>query len=182
MPAAKILIIEDEPTVRVGLEDNLKFEGYQIVSSDNGITGLEVFEKENPDLVILDVMMPGLDGLEVCKRIRQLKQNTPIIMLTAKCSEVDKVLGLEMGADDYLTKPFGVRELFARIKALLRRSSLSNNGNAPEELTEISFGVNRIDFIKMRAYKNEEEVGLSAKEFELVRFLAMRPDQPVKKR
>ena len=117
-----ILVVEYEPTVRVGLEDNLKFEGYEVVSGDNGHTGVELFKEHKPDLVILDLMMPGIDGLEVCRQIRAMESATPIIMLTAKGSEVDKVVGLELGADDYLTKPFGMRELFARIKALLRRS------------------------------------------------------------
>jgi DNA-binding response OmpR family regulator len=179
----KILIVEDEQIVREGLEDNLKLEGYQVVARDNGVDGLEAFEKEQPDLVILDLMMPRLDGFEVCRRIRQSKQSTPIIMLTAKCNEVDKVVGLELGADDYLTKPFGMRELFARIKALLRRAQSVAAGEGEEEKAgakeELSFGDVVIDFRTYRARKGDQELILSAKEFELIRYLATQPDVPV---
>lgn len=178
----KILVIEDEDAVRVGLEDNLSFEGFTVLSSDNGVSGLELFKKESPDLVVLDVMMPGLDGLEVCKQIRQMRPSTPIIMLTAKCSEVDKVVGLEVGADDYLTKPFGMRELFARIKALLRRSTQLNteeNEDGEVEVAELQFGDVYIDFRSYRARRGDAEISLSAKEFELLRYLANRPDVPV---
>lgn len=177
-----ILVIEDEPTVRVTLEDSLKLEGYRVLSSDNGLSGLDVFKQETPDLVILDVMMPGIDGLEVCRQIRVHNRATPIIMLTAKCSEIDKVVGLELGADDYLTKPFANRELFARIKALLRRSALNKPAPAPEsngENLELSFDDVVVDFKTYRARKGGEEIILSAKEFELLRFLSMQPDIPV---
>ncbi|MFN8389017.1 MAG: response regulator transcription factor [Bdellovibrionota bacterium] len=179
----KILIIEDEGAVRTGLVDNLAFEGYQVVFSDNGISGLEVFESEKPDLVILDVMMPGLDGLEVCRRIRAAQNPTPIIMLTAKCSEVDKVVGLELGADDYLTKPFGMRELFARVKAVLRRYQLLKDTAVKPEpeasSDELAFGDVEIDFKTYRARRSGKEILLSAKEFELLRFLSRQPDVPV---
>jgi len=181
--AAKILIVEDEPTVRTGLEDNLNFEGYRVVACDNGISGLESFEKEKPDLVILDVMIPGMDGLEVCRRIRAVQASTPIIMLTAKGTELDKVLGLEIGADDYLVKPFAIRELFARIKALLRRASFGGNGikslKSHIELEEVAFGDVSVDFRTYRAKKGDSDLALSAKEFELLRYLAARPDVPV---
>ncbi len=177
--AAKILIIEDEGAVREGLVDNLRFEGYEVLCSENGASGLEVFVAEKPDLVILDVMMPGLDGLEVCRRIRAVESNTPIIMLTAKCSEVDKVVGLELGADDYLTKPFGMRELFARVKAVLRRyQAEAKPGKVPTE-DELKFGEVTVDFRTYRARRSGEELTLSAKEFELLRFLASQPDVPV---
>lgn len=184
--STKILIVEDEPTVRLGLEDNLAYEGYQVVSCDNGLAGLETFKNEKPDLVILDVMIPGVDGLELCRQIRAVAKNTPIIMLTAKGTEVDKVVGLEIGADDYLTKPFAMRELFARIKALLRRSKLSGesaNGaetNGHAQVTELTFGAIIVDFRTYRAKRNNgDEIELSAKEFELLRFLASQPDIPV---
>ena len=180
----KILVIEDEGTVREGLVENLRFEGYDVIWRDNGISGLEAFENEKPDLVVLDVMMPGLDGLEVCKRIRSAERVTPIIMLTAKCSEVDKVVGLELGADDYLTKPFGMRELFARIKVALRRTDFLGSSATPVEAErpqadELSFADVHIDFKTYRATKAEQEVLLSAKEFELLRYLAGQPDVPV---
>ncbi len=180
---AKILIIEDEPLVREGLVESLSIEGYLVVSTDNGTNGIEMYESECPDLVILDVMMPGVDGLEVCRRIRQSSGYTPIIILTAKCNEIDKVVGLELGADDYLTKPFGMRELFARVKAILRRNS--HNDNKPElesrvsnEL-ELSFSDVRIDFKSYRAKKGKIELNLSAKEFELIKYLYNKVDVPV---
>lgn len=179
----KILIIEDEGAIREGLVDNLRFEGYTVLCSDNGLAGLEAFEVEKPDLVLLDVMMPGVDGLEVCRRIRATASHTPIIMLTAKCSEVDKVVGLELGADDYLTKPFGMRELFARVKAVLRRSQVlkdttqrPDGSSSPDEL---SFGEVTVDFRTYRAKRGSDEIVLSAKEFELLRYLASQPDVPV---
>lgn len=180
----KILVIEDEGPVREGLVENLKFEGYEVIWRDNGVSGLEAFESEKPDLVVLDVMIPGVDGLEVCKRIRASAQFTPIIMLTAKCSEVDKVVGLELGADDYLTKPFGMRELFARIKAVLRRAEALNggaegSGEEPALADELNFGDVIIDFRTYRARRGEEEIVLSAKEFELLRYLAAQPDVPI---
>lgn len=180
-PAPKILVIEDDENVRVGLVDNLSFEGYKVSSAGDGIRGLEVFQQESPNLVILDLMMPGVDGLEVCRRIRALGSNIPIIILTAKCSEVDKVVGLEIGADDYLTKPFGMRELFARVKALLRRSSAQLKSGAEQkgELSELKFGDVEVDFRAYRARRGSRELTLSAKEFELLRCLASQPDVPV---
>lgn len=179
----KILVIEDEPSVRIGLEDNLRFEGYTVVSAGNGIDGIELFKNENPDLVILDVMMPGLDGLEVCKQIRLLNGSIPVIMLTAKCSEIDKVVGLEIGADDYLTKPFGMRELFARIKAVLRRVRVAepdpDDDDEDSAMAALSFGKVNVDFRSYRALRDGKEIVLSAKEFELLKFLASQPDIPV---
>ena len=179
----KILIVEDEGAVRAGLVDNLALEGYKVVAADNGVEGLEAYKREEPDLVILDVMMPGLDGLEVCRRIRALEKGTPIIMLTAKGSEVDKVVGLEVGADDYLAKPFGMRELFARVRALLRRCrSLNPEQTAPKSngaLEELHIGDVAVDFRAYRARRGDQEIFLSAKEFELLRYLASRPDEPV---
>ena len=174
----KILLIEDEEGVREGLVENLRCEGYDVVTRDNGLAGLEAFEQESPDLVILDVMMPGVDGLEVCRQIRALGKQTPIIMLTAKCAEVDKVVGLEIGADDYLTKPFGMRELFARVKALLRRSQIGPE-QASELIGTLQVGRVVIDFRAYRAQKDGEDLVLSAKEFELLKFLASHPDIPV---
>ena len=176
----KILVIEDEDTVRAGLLDNLAYEGYEVIASGDGLEGLSAFEVEYPDLVILDVMMPGLDGLEVCKRIREIRASTPIIMLTAKCSELDKVVGLEVGADDYLTKPFGMRELFARVKALLRRvGELNREIIENEQKAELSIGDVTVDFVAYRAKRGDEEIDLSVKEFELLKYLSERPDIPV---
>ena len=177
----KILVIDDESAVRQGLVDNLAFEGYKVLSSDNGSEGVNIFESEKPDLVILDLMMPGMDGLEVCKKIRVISNSTPIIMLTAKSSEVDKVVGLEIGADDYLTKPFGMRELFARVKAIFRRNQVLTDtiNESGESKDEVIFSDVHIDFKTYRAKKGETEVVLSAKEFELLRYLISQPDIPV---
>ena len=118
---SKILIVEDEHQMRLGLKDNLEFEGYEIDEAKDGHEGLQKIIENNYHLVILDVMLPKLSGFDVCKKVREKKNQTPIIMLTAKGEEIDKVLGLELGADDYITKPFSLRELLARVKAVLRR-------------------------------------------------------------
>ncbi|MCC6221571.1 MAG: response regulator transcription factor [Deltaproteobacteria bacterium] len=176
----KILLIEDEEVVRLGLEDNLRCAGYTVIACGNGRKGLEEFSKSPHDLVILDVMMPEMDGLEVCRQIRALGRQTPIMMLTAKCSEVDKVVGLELGADDYLTKPFGISELCARVKALLRRANaLPTNENATSPCQRLRIGEVSIDFKAYRATRGKREIILSAKEFELLRYLASQPDVPV---
>ncbi len=177
----KILIIEDDQSIRESLKDGLTLEGYEVLCCENGSLGLETFDSEKPDLVILDLIMPEIDGLEVCKRIRAKADSIPVIMLTAKDNEIDKVVGLELGADDYLTKPFGMRELAARIKALLRRSAPAQPKE--EELSEIEFSGVRIDFKSYRAWKKEDssetEFSMSAKEFEIIKFLAKQPDVPV---
>ncbi|HTD56288.1 MAG TPA: response regulator, partial [Silvibacterium sp.] len=117
----KILIVEDEPNMVAGLRDNFEFEGYKVITAGDGVEGLQKALDESPDLVVLDVMMPRMSGLEVCKQLRAKRATLPIIMLTARGQEVDKVVGLELGADDYVTKPFSIRELLARVKAILRR-------------------------------------------------------------
>src|SRR4030088_2712606 len=119
----RILIVEDEPNRVAGLRDNFEFEGYDVITAPDGVAGLERALKEAPDLVILDVMMPRMSGLDVCKQLKAKRPSVPIIMLTARGQEVDKVVGLELGADDYVTKPFSIRELLARVKAVLRRAS-----------------------------------------------------------
>ncbi|MBL7662917.1 response regulator transcription factor [bacterium] len=182
--ATKILLIEDEEVVRLGLEENLKCEGYEVISCENGRLGLEAFQAQNPDLVILDVMMPEMDGLEVCRNIRSSRDDIPVIMLTAKCAEIDKVVGLELGADDYLTKPFAIRELIARIKAVLRRAKARPQQESATPTTEkpveqLNFGVVEIDFKSYRARRGQQELELSAKEFELLKFLAKNEDIPV---
>ena len=117
----RILIVEDEPAMVAGLRDNFEYEGYEVISADDGVSGLDRALADDPDLVVLDVMMPRMSGLEVCKQIKAKRPSIPIIMLTARGQEIDKVVGLELGADDYVTKPFSIRELMARIKAVLRR-------------------------------------------------------------
>src|SRR5262247_4038722 len=123
MGTTKILIVEDEPNMVAGLRDNFEFEGFQVATALDGVEGLEQALRISPDLVILDVMMPRMSGLDVCKQLKAKRPSIPIIMLTARGQEVDKVVGLELGADDYVTKPFSIRELMARVKAVLRRAS-----------------------------------------------------------
>ena len=122
--APKILVVEDEPNMVAGLRDNFEFEGYKVITARDGVEGLQKALEESPDLVVLDVMMPRMSGLEVCKQLRAKRGSIPIIMLTARGQEVDKVVGLELGADDYVTKPFSIRELLARVKAVLRRTAV----------------------------------------------------------
>jgi DNA-binding response OmpR family regulator len=133
MGVTKILIVEDEPNMVAGLRDNFEYEGF--VTALDGVDGLERALKDSPDLVILDVMMPRLSGLDVCKQLKAKRPSIPIIMLTARGQEVDKVVGLELGADDYVTKPFSIRELLARVKAVLRRTQ-----TLPKEMDRYAFG------------------------------------------
>ena len=163
---AEILIIEDEEGILMPLEDNLRLEGYEVESARDGAEGLALAAEGRFDLIVLDIMLPKLDGFEVCKRLRQDRIMTPILMLTAKSQEVDKVLGLELGADDYMTKPFSSRELLARIKAILRRA---DRPSGAEEA--IRFGDIEIDFVKYEARKGGVPVPLTALEFSLLRFL-----------
>jgi len=165
---ALICIVEDEPGVRSGLTLNLELEGFKIVSAQDGEEGLEVIRKSRPDLIILDVMMPRKDGFQVCKELRNAGDSTPIILLTAKSREVDKVLGLDLGADDYLAKPFGMAELMARVKAILRRAQPT------KEVEQIHFGDVVIDFKAYQAQRASEPLDLSAREYRLLRYLIAR--------
>jgi len=165
---AKILIVEDEPSMRMGLKDNLEFEDYEVDIAVNGEEGLEKIRNNKYNLVLLDVMLPKLSGFDVCKTVRKENNKVPIILLTAKGEEIDKVLGLELGADDYVTKPFSLRELLARIKAVLRRGENDSDTDAAEE---INIGKMRIDFKGYNAYVNKKAVQLSHKEFEVLRYL-----------
>jgi DNA-binding response OmpR family regulator len=163
---AKILIIEDEESILMPLEDNLKLEGYEVSSAKDGLQGLAMAAGQPYDLIVLDIMLPKMDGFEVCKRLRQDRVMTPILMLTAKSQEVDKVLGLELGADDYVTKPFSSRELLARIKAILRRVSEPLRG-----VDFFRFGDSELDFVKYEAKKGGRPVPLTALEFSLLHYL-----------
>lgn len=172
---ASILIIEDEPAMQLGLKDNLELEGYQVELAGDGETGLAKVKTGSHDLVLLDVMLPKLSGLDVCKSARTAGIRTPIILLTAKGEEIDKLLGLELGADDYITKPFSVRELLARIKVILRRSSYPPNQGA----NRIDIGRLRVDFISFMAELDGAEVRLSHKEFEILSYLYKNKNQVV---
>ena len=162
---AKILVVEDEPNMVAGLRDNFEFEGYQVITARDGVEGLQKALDESPDLVVLDVMMPRMSGLEVCKQLRAKRGSIPIIMLTARGQEVDKVVGLELGADDYVTKPFSIRELLARVKAVLRRSPV-----VPQDQDRRSFGEVEVDLRKCRVLKSGKAIDISSKEFELLKY------------
>jgi two-component system alkaline phosphatase synthesis response regulator PhoP len=170
----KILIIEDEERILMGLEDNLRIEGYQVSSATDGLKGFLMAKEQPVDLIILDIMLPKMNGFEVCKKLRQAGITTPILILTAKSQEVDKVLGLEIGADDYVTKPFSPRELIARVNAIIRRTRL----NQPD-IGKFSFGNVHVDFNKYEASKGGEPVNLTALEFTLLHFLIKHEEQVV---
>jgi DNA-binding response OmpR family regulator len=166
----RILIVEDEPAMVAGLRDNFEYEGYEVISAADGAEGLERALADNPDLVVLDVMMPRMSGLDVCKQLKARSPSLPIIMLTARGQEIDKVVGLELGADDYVTKPFSIRELMARVKAVLRR--VSPQASAPE--------VYRFSDVEVNVRSNEVRragatVELSAKEFALLAYFVAHP-------
>ncbi len=162
----RILIIEDDPSILLGLERNLKFEGYEVMSAKDGERGLQLAVDKSPDLIVLDIMLPRLNGYELCRHLRKIKISVPIIMLTARSQEIDKVMGLELGADDYVTKPFSIVELLARIKAILRRAK-----RFEEEMTSFTFGNVEVDFERHTAMKDGELLDLSAREFDLLKFL-----------
>ena len=171
---SKILIVEDEPEMVLGLKDNFEFEGYEVATAADGVAGLEQARALKPDLIVLDIMLPKLSGLEVCKTLRGEGVTTPIVMLTARGQEVDKVVGLELGADDYVTKPFSVRELMARVKAILRRSD-----GSPRRLSRYAFGEVDLDFEVYRATRLGKPLELSPREFELLRYLIERKGETV---
>ena len=166
----RILIVEDEPAMVAGLRDNFEYEGYEVISAADGAEGLDRALADNPDLVVLDVMMPRMSGLDVCKQLKAKSPSLPIIMLTARGQEIDKVVGLELGADDYVTKPFSIRELMARVKAVLRR--VSPQAPAPE--------IYRFSDIEVNVRSNEVRragatIELSAKEFSLLAYFVAHP-------
>ena len=161
----KILIVEDEPNMVSGLRDNFEFEGYEVLTAADGLAGLETALKQSPDLVLLDVMMPRMSGLEVCKQLKAKRPSLPIIMLTARGQEVDKVVGLELGADDYVTKPFSVRELLARVRAVLRRAQ-----PAAKLQTLYAFGDVELDLRSCQVSRRGKVLEFSSKEFELLKY------------
>lgn len=168
----KILIVEDEPNMSRGLKDNLEFEGYEIDVADDGAAGLKMILANPYDLIVMDVMMPVMSGLDVCKKIKEAGIGTSIILLTAKSEEIDKVLGLEFGADDYITKPFSLRELLARIKAVLRR----NNSTAKEKETT-TIGKLILNFNSYTAQDSRGPVRMSHKEYAILKYLLQRKNE-----
>ena len=178
-----ILIVDDEQPIREILVYNLKKEGYNTIEASDGITALNIALEKYPDLILLDIMLPKMDGLSVCKRIKN-SYNVPILMLTAKDSEIDKILGLELGADDYITKPFSVRELIARVKANLRKvENLSvarqENDTAKKKDNKIVVNDLELDLDKFEVKIRGEIIDLTVREFEVIKFLASQPGQVV---
>lgn len=166
----KILIIEDEHSIATLLSYNLVQAGYETIIANDGKQGYETALSENPALILLDLMLPSMDGVEVCKSLRQQKVNTPIIMLTAKDDEFDKVLGLELGADDYMTKPFSPREVVARVKAVLRRADQTSVALA-DSTAPLTFGNLKVFPEQFEVYLNDEQIEFTPKEFELLVYL-----------
>ncbi|MBR6523811.1 MAG: response regulator transcription factor [Clostridia bacterium] len=172
-----ILVVEDEKPILDILQFNLEKEGYKVATAMDGETAVSSAIQLNPDLILLDVMLPGMDGFEVCKNVRT-RSDVPIIMLTARGEEVDKILGLEIGADDYITKPFSMRELSARIKANMRRTA-PVEGEQPSSSGGkiIQSGQLKIDCDRYEVYRDGQPVILTLREFELIKFLAMQPEK-----
>jgi two-component system alkaline phosphatase synthesis response regulator PhoP len=169
---AKVLIVEDEPNMVAGLRDNFEYEGYQVITAGDGVEGLSRALADSPDIVVLDVMMPRMSGLDVCKQLKAKRPSVPIIMLTARGQEVDKVVGLELGADDYVTKPFSIRELIARVKAVLRRAQA-----LPKEQERYSFGEVEVNLRSYQVVKRGKPVEFSAKEFDLLKYFLCHPGE-----
>lgn len=171
----KILVVDDESSIVTLLQFNIEKAGFDVVTAEDGRTGYELALSEKPDLIVLDLMLPEMDGIEVCKQLRQDKVETPILMLTAKDDELDKIIGLELGADDYLTKPFSPREVVARIKAILRRSAGKAADVEPEESPKekaLHVGELKILTESYEVYLQDELLDLTPKEFELLVYLA----------
>ncbi|TDU70823.1 DNA-binding response OmpR family regulator [Prosthecobacter fusiformis] len=168
----KILIAEDDDHTREALREVLSMEGYELVTASDGLQAIDFFRATRPDFVCLDVMMPGQNGYEVCKQIRKMDENVPILFLTAKAEEIDTVLGLELGADDYMTKPFGVKEIIARIRAILRRTA-ARAGAAPRE-EDFTMDDLRIVSAELRAYRDGTEIQLSPRDVKVLNLLYQR--------
>jgi len=172
----RILIVEDEKNIVDILNFNLVKEGYSTMEAYDGQAGLQLALEQDPDLILLDLMLPKMDGFEVCKTLREQGRTTPVIMLTAREEETDKVLGLELGADDYITKPFSMRELLARVKANIRRSDMVPAA-APSKEGNLRFGRLVIDTDKLTVSKDGVLLDLTQREYELITFLASNPGQ-----
>ena len=173
----KIVIVEDEPSLVFTLQDTLESEGYEVFIAENGDQAVKIVKKEQPDLMILDLMLPGMSGFDVCRTVRDQSYTFPIIMLTARDQEIDKVTGLNIGADDYITKPFGVKELLARIKARLRRSETYSKMKPVKEVDLDPIHVDLANAVAEHPEKGELE--LTTREVELIRYLVTHANEPV---
>lgn len=171
----KILVVEDDKNIVELMDIHLRDMNCELVKAYDGMDGLTKAQKSKFDLIILDIMLPRLDGLEVCRQIRASKINTPIMMLTARSEEIDKVLGLEIGADDYMTKPFGIREFLARVKAILRRNELLQQNSSSDSKAVLEYGSLIVDIEKRKVTIDAKRIELSPKEFEILSLLASHP-------
>lgn len=175
--AKKILIVEDEPSLIFTLQDTLENEGYQTFIAEDGNTAVDLTKQENPDLMVLDLMLPGISGYDVCKKVRGMNYTFPIIILTARDQEIDKVTGLNIGADDYMTKPFGVKELLARIQARLRRSEKYAKSTP---VNNVDLDPVKIDLKNATAkHPDNGSIELTTREVELIRYLVAHSNEPV---
>jgi len=173
-PSARILVVEDEPPMRIALRDILAAEHYRVLTAGDGEAGLDLALREQPDLILLDVMLPKLDGYALCAELRRLALAVPVLMLTAKGEVQDRVTGLDSGADDYLVKPFSTDELLARVRALLRRAR-----DPRRAVTEVTLGDVHVDFARLEARRGRDPVHLTAREFAMLRLLAEAAGEPV---
>jgi DNA-binding response OmpR family regulator len=176
MAGERILIVEDERAVARGLEYGLTSEGFTVLWADTGQQGLELVRSQNPHLILLDIRLPDVSGFDVCRQLRAEGKRMPILMLTARDEELDKVLGLELGADDYVVKPFSLRELISRIRALLRRAYGDLAAVSEEE--RLAFGEVEVDLERLQVYRQGRLVYLTPTEFRLLRYLVIHPDRP----
>ncbi len=172
----KIVIVEDEPSLIFTLQDTLENEGYEVFIAEEGQQAVEIVKRENPDLMLLDLMLPEMSGYEVCKKVRDMSYTFPIIILTARDQEIDKVTGLNIGADDYMTKPFGVKELLARIQARLRRSETYSKA---KPINDLELDPVKLDLKNAKAILPDGEKELTTREVELIRYLAAHANEPV---
>jgi two-component system alkaline phosphatase synthesis response regulator PhoP len=173
----RILVIEDEPSLSMAIRDELEFEGFEASIVEDGMTGFDRILAEAPDLVVLDIMLPGKNGFEICREVRGRGMNIPIIMLTARAQEVDRVRGLESGADDYVIKPFSLAELVARIRAVLRRTQGTSHSEEAQEILQV--GELRLDVRKQKAFMGQRQIELTNKEFQLLEFLLRHPGEVI---
>ena len=173
----RILVVEDEPSLGMAIRDELEFEGFEASVVEDGKAGLDRILAESPDLVVLDLMLPGKSGFEICREVRDRGMATPVIMLTARAQEVDRIRGLELGADDYMVKPFSLAELVARIRAVLRRTQGTGRTEGAPEILEV--GELRLDVRKQEAFNRGRRVELTHKEFQLLELLLRHPGEVI---
>jgi DNA-binding response OmpR family regulator len=173
-----VLVVEDEAGIRLAVKDELEFEGFDVELAEDGVAGLAAIVRSTPDLILLDIMLPGRNGFQICQEVRSRGLKTPIIMITARNQEADKVRGLELGADDYVTKPLSLAELVARVRAVLRRGGGSRQSDVPEP-DVLERGVIKVDLRRHAAFKRNAELPLTSTEFQILTLLLRRPGEVI---